>query len=79
MLEEADEDSSVENLALQLYEGEEMNSDMANFIGIHLLNEIIEPLEDKSQDFNQKIGSAQDHFDKKTGAHFQFNVMQKKI
>lgn len=54
-----------------------MNADMANFIGIHMLNEIIEPLEEKSSDLNQK--TAQDHFDKRTGAHFQFAVMHKKV
>lgn len=76
MSKELEEDSSNENLALQLFDGEEMNADMANFIGIHMLNEIIEPLEDR--DFNQKQG-APNYFDKKTGAHFEFNVMHKKI
>ena len=37
-----DEDSSIENIALQLFDGEEMNADMANFIGIHMLNDLIE-------------------------------------
>jgi hypothetical protein len=50
-----DEASSDENLALQLFEGEEMNADMANFIGIHMLNEIIdpEPRAEPENDFNQ--------------------------
>lgn len=36
-------DSSEEaNLAFQLFEGEEMDAKMANFIGIHMLSDIVE-------------------------------------
>lgn len=31
------------NLAFQLLEGEEMDAKMANFIGIHMLNDLIQP------------------------------------
>jgi hypothetical protein len=34
--------SDDENLAFQLFDGEEMNADMANFIGIHMLNDLID-------------------------------------
>lgn len=30
------------NLAFQLFEGEEMDAKMANFIGIHMLSDLIE-------------------------------------
>lgn len=40
LVEELDESSSLDNIAFQLFEGEEMNSDMANFIGIHMLNDL---------------------------------------
>jgi hypothetical protein len=31
-----------DNIALQLFDGEEMNVDMANFIGIHMMSDIVE-------------------------------------
>ena len=42
----ADTNSSSEedvNLAFQLFGGEEMDAKMANFIGIHMLSDLIEP------------------------------------
>ena len=34
--------SCAENLAFQLFDGEEMNAQMANFIGIHMLSDLSE-------------------------------------
>ena len=34
---------SDDNLALQLFDGEEMNADMANFIGIHRMQSLNSP------------------------------------
>ena len=34
--------SCAENLAFQLFDGEEMNAQMANFIGIHMLTDLSE-------------------------------------
>ena len=39
------------NLAFQLFEGEEMDAKMANFIGIHMLNDLIEPCVDSFDKF----------------------------
>jgi len=39
------------NLAFQLFEGEEMDAKMANFIGIHMLNDLIEPCADSFDKF----------------------------
>ena len=57
-----------------------MNADMANFIGIHMLNDLIDPHDDVSvindeEDENQihnKSTSAQ-YVDPVTGAHFEYN------
>ena len=40
LVSDSEESSSLENVAIQLFDGEEMNSDMANFIGIHMLNDL---------------------------------------
>ena len=39
------------NLAFQLFEGEEMDAKMANFIGIQMLNDLIEPCVDSFDKF----------------------------
>ena len=39
------------NLAFQLFEGEEMDAKMANFIGIQMLNDLIEPCFDSFDKF----------------------------
>ena len=41
-VEKQEESSSDDNLAFQLLDGEVMDNRMANFIGIHLLNDIIQ-------------------------------------
>lgn len=43
LAEESDESSDIDynNLALQLLDGEEMNANMANFIGIHMMSELV--------------------------------------
>ena len=83
---EADEDSSVENLALQLFEGEEMNADMANFIGIHMLNEIFDPANNPDElslslggDQIQKKEAPANYVCPDTGAHFEYNDIVKRI
>jgi hypothetical protein len=48
------------NLALQLFEGEEMDAKMANFIGIHMLNDLIEPCVDS---FDKFIDYEEDEID----------------
>ncbi len=48
------------NLAFQLFEGEEMDAKMANFIGIHMLNDLIEPCVDS---FDKFIGYEEDDSD----------------
>jgi len=40
--DESNESSDDQNLAFQLFDGEVMDAKMANFIGIHMLNEIID-------------------------------------
>ena len=37
-----DDESDDGNLAFQLFDGEEMNAQMANFIGIHMLNDLVD-------------------------------------
>lgn len=83
---ESDEESSDDNIALQLFDGEEMNVDMANFIGIHMLNELIDPTngmsplnvpDDKNQ-INDK-NSALPFVDPVTGAHFEYNDFFKRM
>ena len=64
-----------------------MNADMANFIGIHMLNEIIDPIpnqEDNAlvvEDFNQiqSQAPAANYIDPETGAHFEYNDIVKRI
>ena len=43
LAEESEESSDIDynNLALQLLDGEEMNANMANFIGIHMMSELV--------------------------------------
>ena len=48
------------NLAFQLFEGEEMDAKMANFIGIHMLNDLIEPCVDS---FDKFIDYEEDEID----------------
>jgi hypothetical protein len=48
------------NLALQLFEGEEMDAKMANFIGIQMLNDLIEPCVDS---FDKFIDYEEDEID----------------
>jgi hypothetical protein len=43
---DSQESSSDGNIAFQLFEGEVMDAKMANFIGIHMLNDLVEPRED---------------------------------
>lgn len=45
--------STDQNLAFQLFDGEVMDAKMANFIGIHMLNEIIDTGHDEL--INQQI------------------------
>ena len=39
---ESNGSSEEANLAFQLFEGEEMDAKMANFIGIHMMSDIVE-------------------------------------
>jgi hypothetical protein len=39
---ESNGSSDEANLAFQLFEGEEMDAKMANFIGIHMMSDIVE-------------------------------------
>ncbi len=48
------------NLAFQLLEGEEMDAKMANFIGIQMLNDLIEPCVDS---FDKFIDYEEDEID----------------
>jgi hypothetical protein len=48
------------NLAFQLFEGEEMDAKMANFIGIQMLNDLIEPCVDS---FDKFIDYEEDEID----------------
>ena len=82
----SDEESSEDNIALQLFDGEEMNVDMANFIGIHMLNELIDPSNDMSpisgKDDNNQINDknpATPFIDPDTGAHFEYNDFLKRM
>lgn len=82
----SDQESSDDNIALQLLDGEEMNVDTANFIGIHMLNELIEPSNDMSPvngpDENNQIddkNSALPFVDPVTGAHFEYNDFFKRM
>ena len=43
---ESEESTEESNIAFQLLEGEEMDAKMANFIGIHMLNDLLEARED---------------------------------
>jgi hypothetical protein len=69
-----------------LFEGEEMNADMANFIGIHMLNDLIDPHDDVSvindeEDENQihDKSTAAQYVDPVTGAHFEYNDFVKRV
>jgi len=42
---DSQESSSDGNIAFQLFEGEVMDAKMANVIGIHMLNDLVEPRE----------------------------------
>lgn len=69
-----------------MFEGEEMNADMANFIGIHMLNDLIDPNEDISvkndeEDENQIQDKSiiTQYVDPVTGAHFEYNDFVERI
>lgn len=64
-----------------------MNADMANFIGIHMLNDLINPNDDVSvqngdddddNQINDKSTTAQ-YIDPVTGAHFEYNDFFKRV
>lgn len=66
-----------EYLTFQLCEGEEMNNEMANFIGIHMLNDgCLESAEDAQED-NEAGGLT--YQCPRTGSHFEFNDIFKRI
>jgi hypothetical protein len=57
-----------------------MNADMANFIGIHMLNEIIEPLPgDAEENQIQTQVPPANYTDPETGAHFEYNDILRRI
>jgi hypothetical protein len=61
----ADTNSSSEedaNLAFQIFEGEEMDAKMANFIGIHMLSDLIEPGNDCFDKFIEYEEDDSDYF-----------------
>lgn len=64
------QDEEDEYLTFQLCEGEEMNNEMANFIGIHMLNDGYldgeEPADKPDQDGGLTYQCPQ------TGSHFEF-------
>lgn len=65
------------NLAFQLFENEVMDATMANFIGIHLLNDLIDvgPVEE----FVGLECEQQGFVDPETGAHFQLESIVRKL
>ena len=57
-------------MAFQLYEGDVMDQDFVNFIGIHLMNELVE--EGEVVDPLQPGEEEEAYSDPFTGAHFEF-------
>ena len=72
-LEENTEPSNAEEdeyLTFQLCEGEEMNNEMANFIGIHMLNDGYVDGEEEPEKAEQEGGLT--YQCPKSGSHFEF-------
>ena len=72
-LEENTEASNAEEdeyLTFQLCEGEEMNNEMANFIGIHMLNDGYVDGEEEPEKAEQEGGLT--YQCPKSGSHFEF-------
>lgn len=68
--QDSQKDEEDEYLTFQLCEGEEMNNEMANFIGIHMLNDgYIEG--EEPQDKNEQEGGLT-YQCPNTGSHFEF-------
>lgn len=68
--QDSQKDEEDEYLTFQLCEGEEMNNEMANFIGIHMLNDgYIEG--EEPQDKNEQEGGLT-YQCPKSGSHFEF-------
>ena len=86
---DSQESSSDGNIAFQLFEGEEMDAKMANFIGIHMLNDLIEEREDGFGPFggdHESDSGAEDlhhqdsqYQDPETGCHFQYADLVRRI
>lgn len=73
---QGEKDEEEEYLTFQLCEGEEMNNEMANFIGIHMLNDDIngeEPGDNKDQEGGLTYQCP------KTGSHFEYIDLLEKI
>ena len=64
-------DEEEEYLTFQLCEGEEMNNEMINFIGIHMLNDGQLEGDDQQRQLEQEGGLTYQCPD--TGSHFEFN------
>lgn len=64
-----DNDNEDEYLTFQLCEGEEMNTEMANFIGIHMLNDGYTEGDEANKDDHE---GGLNYQCPKTGSHFQY-------
>ena len=66
------------NLAFQLFDGEVMDVQMANFMGIHMLNDITDPtmLATDPEQQDQVDSQFQDPV---TGCHFEYNDLVRRI
>jgi hypothetical protein len=57
-----------------------MDTDMANFIGIHMINELIEIQESEDDPILKSSEACEAGFvDPETGAHFEYIYMTKKL
>lgn len=84
------ESSDDGNIAFQLFEGEEMDARMANFVGIHMLNDLVETGEDgfgafggeQDSDFSEdeNEGPTEGPYqDPETGCHFAYKDLVRRI
>ena len=75
--------SCAENLAFQLFDGEEMNAQMANFIGIHMLSDLTDLQgvlnEENNGVVDEQAEDGEQFMDPETGAHFQYDDLVKRI
>lgn len=83
---DSNESSSDGNIAFQLFEGEEMDAKMANFIGIHMLNDLVQTEEDlQEQPVDDLSGASSDmppdgqYCCPQTGAHFHYKDFIKRL